>query len=111
MMEKIEARLLQLADAQKVTSFKTIDGTAYKYKASSVKVKDWLSFLEYVKANDGWELLTRGASKAEVEALQAQLTAEAESAAQLGSPLPVTLTVPGIEFFNEFKMGFRAPSK
>lgn len=94
MMDQIETRLMQLADAQKVDSFKTAAGTVYKYKSSSVRVKDWPSFLEYVKANDEWELLTRGASKNEVIA-----------------QIEAGTAVPGIDMFNEFKMGFRAPTK
>jgi hypothetical protein len=93
-MEEIEIYLLELSKKQGVDSFKTSEGTVYKYKSSSVRMSDWPIFLGFVKENDGWELLTRGASKNEVIALFESGTA-----------------VPGIEIFNEFKMGFRAPSK
>lgn len=94
MMEKIEARLLQLAAEQGVNSFATEHGTAYKNKATYLKMSDWPQFLDYVRAEDAWDLLTRGAAKTEVIAL-------IESGA----------TVPGVEVTTEMNMGFRAPTK
>lgn len=62
-MKKIEAYLLQQADAQGVTSFKTKSGTAFVTTVDMANVADWDAVLRFVKDNDAWDMLEKRVSK------------------------------------------------
>jgi len=54
---QIETALLKHLDDAGVDSTKCKAGTAYKSTATSVTVRDWPSTLEFIKANELWDLL------------------------------------------------------
>lgn len=56
---------LQLVE-QKLKNVKTEFGTIYKTRKESVTVKDWESFLSWVKENDKYEFLNAAANKTAV---------------------------------------------
>ncbi len=70
-MDKVEARLLELFQQIGVDSVKTAAGTAYTSTRVSATVADWDTFLTHVKNNGAWELLERRCSKAAVEQFRA----------------------------------------
>lgn len=67
-MEKLEAWIMQQADAAGVTSFKTPHGTAFLTTSDFAGVSDWDAVLDYIKKNDAFDLLERRVSKAAVRA-------------------------------------------
>jgi hypothetical protein len=62
-MDAIEGRILALLQESGQESAKTKFGTAYKSPKSSVKIADWNVFINYVKKNDAFDLLTKNVSK------------------------------------------------
>ena len=66
-LEAIENRMLAEFQNIGVESVRTPVGTAYVSTAVSVTVADWDKCLEFIKANNAWELLERRASKVAVE--------------------------------------------
>jgi hypothetical protein len=89
--ERIEAILLQRFAESGHESVKTPAGTAYKSTKTSARIADWDTFLEFVKNNQAWELLTRGCAKTSV--------VEYKNA---NSELP-----PGIDWREELQIGVR----
>ncbi len=65
-MAKIESWLLEQANAQGVTSFKTNHGTAFVTTTDFANVADWDAVLTYVKENEAFDLLERRVSKTAV---------------------------------------------
>lgn len=65
-MDKMEAWLLEQANAQGVTSFKTKHGTAFLTTVDFANVADWDSVLRYIKENEAFDLLERRVSKTAV---------------------------------------------
>lgn len=65
-MAKIEAWLLEQANAQGVTSFKTKHGTAFVTTTDFANVADWDAVLAYIKENGAFDLLERRVSKTAV---------------------------------------------
>lgn len=125
MMDKIEARLLQLAAEHGVNSFATEHGTAYKNKATYCKVADWDAFQDAlveklvqevhdeVVSDFGPNLadaLNRITEAFKQSNFWDYLTRAANKTVimELANAGEV---VPGIELTTEFKMGFRAPAK
>lgn len=70
-MDKVEARLLQLFTQIGADSVKTSAGTAYVSTRSSATVADWDTFLTHVQSNGAWELLERRCSKTAIEQYKA----------------------------------------
>lgn len=62
-MAKLEAWLLDQAQTQKVTSFKTAEGTAFLQTTDFAGVADWNATLEFIKANGTFEMLEHRVSK------------------------------------------------
>ncbi len=62
-MNKLEAYLLQQADTQGVTSFKTANGTAFVTTVDMANVADWDAVLKFIKDNDAWDMLEKRVSK------------------------------------------------
>jgi hypothetical protein len=89
--EKIEGILLKRFEDSGLESIKTAAGTAYKSLRSSASIADWDTFLEYIKANDAWELLTKGCNKTSVVEFK-----------QESNSLP-----PGINWREEISIGVR----
>jgi len=70
-MEKIEGILLRRMQESGQESVRTAAGTAYKTTKHYTSVADWDAFLDFVKRNDAWEMLTRGVNKTAVEQFKA----------------------------------------
>jgi len=70
-MDKIEGLLLHRLDKSGVESMRTAYGTAYRSTKSYTSVADWDVFVNYVRENEAWELLTHGANKTAVEQYRA----------------------------------------
>ena len=62
-MDKIEAWLKEQADAQGVTSFKGKHGTAFLTTTDYANVADWDAVLEFVRANEAFDMLEKRVSK------------------------------------------------
>jgi hypothetical protein len=63
---KLSAWVLKKSEEEKWENQKTANGTVYITTADTAIVEDWDQFLEEVKENNAWELLTHGANKTEV---------------------------------------------
>lgn len=66
-IEEMESRLLVVLEAAGAESIRTNAGTAYKANWSSARVSDWSQTLEYILANERYDLLERRVAKAVVE--------------------------------------------
>lgn len=62
-LDKIEKFFLIKMEEGGLEALPTEAGTPYKQNRVSVAVADWTLFLGWVKENDKWDMLTRGASK------------------------------------------------
>lgn len=67
-MDEVEQHLLKHFNTTDTESARSTAGTAFKTTLSTVSVVDGEAFLDYIKANDAWQLLTRSAAKNAVEA-------------------------------------------
>jgi hypothetical protein len=65
-MEKLEAWIKQKADADGVTQFKTLHGTAYLTTTDYANVADWDAVLGFIRENDAYDMLERRVSKVAV---------------------------------------------
>lgn len=66
-MDKIEAKLLEVFTSTGMESVKTEAGTAYASTRTSASVADRDAFLDFVRAREEWSLLDVRASKLAVE--------------------------------------------
>lgn len=64
---KVERLFLAKFNEDGVKSVRTNAGTAFTENTVSVTVADWQSFLEYIRANELWDLLGHYASKTAVK--------------------------------------------
>lgn len=62
-MVKLEAYIKKEADRQGVTSFKTLNGTAFVTTTDFAQVADWDSVLGFIKKNEAWDMLEKRVSK------------------------------------------------
>jgi hypothetical protein len=67
-MAKLEAWLMQKADQDGVTSFKTTSGTAFVTTTDFANVADWDAVLSYIKTHDAYDMLEKRVSKTAVRA-------------------------------------------
>jgi len=67
-MGKIEAWLMEKADADGVTSFKTTAGTAFVTTTDFANVADWDAVLTFIKSHDAFDMLEKRVSKTAVRA-------------------------------------------
>jgi Ethanolamine utilization protein EutJ (predicted chaperonin) len=67
-MGKIEAWLMEKADADGVTSFKTTAGTAFVTTTDFANVADWDAVLTFIKSHDAFDMLEKRVSKSAVRA-------------------------------------------
>jgi hypothetical protein len=65
-MTKLEAWLLEQANAQGVTSFKTVHGTAFVTTTDYANVADWDAVLGFIKSKQAFDMLERRVSKTAV---------------------------------------------
>ncbi len=70
-MNKIEAKLMQVFEQTGMDSVKTEFGTAYTTTRTTASVADRDAFMEYIRTNDEWPLLEIRASKSAVEQYKA----------------------------------------
>jgi len=66
-LDKIEAKLLEVFEQTGMESVKTEFGTAYSQVRNSVSCADREVFMQYIKDNEEWSLLEIRPSKAAVE--------------------------------------------
>jgi hypothetical protein len=93
-LSKYEMWLRDKADALGVDSFKTKYGTAYKHLKETYRIGNWITFIEYIKETDNFQLLEKRVAK----------NAAREIHQLEGIP-------PGLEYFSEFEIGIRRPIK
>jgi len=67
-MTKLESWLMQKADEDGVTSFKTSAGTAFVTTTDFANVADWDAVLTFIKENDAFDMLEKRVSKTAVKA-------------------------------------------
>jgi hypothetical protein len=67
-MTKLESWLMQKADEDGVTSFKTPAGTAFVTTTDYANVADWDAVLTFIKENDAFDMLEKRVSKTAVRA-------------------------------------------
>ena len=60
---KLEAWIKDQMDQQGVKSFKTAHGTAFMATTDWANVADWDAVLEYIKANDAFDMLEKRVAK------------------------------------------------
>lgn len=65
-MGKLEAWLMQKADDEGVTSFKTSAGTAFVTTTDFANVADWDAVLTFIKDNEAFDMLEKRVSKTAV---------------------------------------------
>lgn len=70
-LDKIEAKFLQVFEESGLDSVKTEAGTAYKSTRVSVTTGDKDAFMEFIRTNDEWPLLEVRPSKAAIEEYRA----------------------------------------
>lgn len=66
-MVKLQNKLLELMNKEKVDNIKTARGTAYRTTRTSVTVRDWEACLSYITSNQAWHMLERRVSKVAAE--------------------------------------------
>lgn len=66
-LDKIEAKLLQVFDSAGMDSVKTEFGTAYASTRSMASVADKEAFMNFIKENDEWSLMEVRAAKLAIE--------------------------------------------
>lgn len=62
-LDKIEAWLIEQAQAQGVTSFKTAHGTAFLATTDFASVGNWDEVLKFIREHETYEMLERRVSK------------------------------------------------
>jgi hypothetical protein len=66
-LNKMEARMLQMMQAQGVESVRTPHGTAYQSTKMYVGVADWDIALDFIRKNELWNMLEKRVSKTAVD--------------------------------------------
>lgn len=91
---KTEAWIKEKADAQGVTSFKTLHGTAFLTSVDFASVGDWDAIVNFVVANGAYDMFERRISKKAVRAW-----------------IDNTKTVPpGVTYGTRLEVGVRKPT-
>lgn len=92
-LSKFEAWLKVRADEQGVTSFKTPHGTAFITTTDFANVADWDATLEFIRANDAYDMLEKRVSKTAVRAY-IEATREVPAGVNYGTKLEVNVRKP-----------------
>lgn len=66
-LDKIEAKLLQVFDSAGMDSVKTEFGTAYASTRATASVADKETFMNFIKENEEWSLMEVRAAKLAIE--------------------------------------------
>lgn len=90
-LETLENFIMEKTNELGVDSFKTSEGTAYRYETVSATVADWDKTLAFVQENNAWNMLEHRVSKKAVEEYKAEHGA-----------IP-----PGINFTSMYTIGVR----
>lgn len=93
-MAKLEAWLMNKADADGVTSFKTARGTAFISHTDFANVADWDAVLTYIKENDAYDMLEKRVSKNAVRGYIEQ-TKEVPPGVNYGTRVGINVRKPG----------------
>ena len=94
-LEEVEVWLLQKAGELGVDSFKTPYGTAYKNLREHYRIKDWGSFVEYVKETGNFQLFEKRVAKLAAKEIH-----------RTEGEIP-----DGLDYSSEYVMGVLSPSK
>jgi phage shock protein A len=70
-MAKLEGAIMDTLNKQGVESVRTNAGTASKSVSTSATIADWDAYLDFVKANDRWDMLEKRCVKLAVEQYRA----------------------------------------
>ena len=62
-MNMLEAYMLEALDNQGLQSMRSPHGTAFKKLRTSAKVTSWSEVLDFIRANNAWDLLEQRVSK------------------------------------------------
>lgn len=89
-MTKLESWLMQKADEEGVTSFKTSAGTAFVTSTDFANVADWDAVLTFIKENEAFDMLEKRVSKTAVRAHMDE-TGEVPPGITYGSKLGVSI--------------------
>lgn len=92
---KLEAWLKEQADLQGVTSFKTAHGTAFLTTKDFANVADWDAVLEFIKANEAYDMLEKRVSKLAVRGY-IDANKAVPPGINYGTKLDVTVRKPGV---------------
>lgn len=66
-IDKLEAALLASFEEMGLESIRTAEGTAYKATRTSATVADWDATLDWIKANEMWNMLDKRVNKTAVQ--------------------------------------------
>lgn len=93
-MGKLETWILAKMEQEGVSQFKTDHGTAFKATTDHAGVADWQELIEFIKANDAYDLLEKRVSK---QAVRSYL--------DIGQPPP-----PGVNYTTRVDVAIRKPT-
>lgn len=93
-MQEIEGFLLAKMQEDGVTSYKTAHGTAYKTSSDFASVANWGDLLDYIRANEAYELLEKRVNKMAVRGYIGE-----------EKPLP-----PGVNYGTKYDVQIRKPN-
>lgn len=92
-MTKLEAWLMQKADEDGVTSFKTAAGTAFVTTTDFANVADWDAVLTFIREQEAFDMLEKRVSKTAVRAYMDE-TGEVPPGITYGSKLGINVRKP-----------------
>lgn len=92
-MTKLEAWLMQKADEDGVTSFKTAAGTAFVTTTDFANVADWDAVLNFIKNHEAFDMLEKRVSKTAVRAYMDE-TGEVPPGITYGSKVGINVRKP-----------------
>ena len=92
-MTKLESWLMQKADEDGVTSFKTAAGTAFVTTTDFANVADWDAVLNFIREQEAFDMLEKRVSKTAVRAYMDE-TGEVPPGITYGSKLGINVRKP-----------------
>lgn len=92
-MTKLESWLMQKADEDGVTSFKTAAGTAFVTTTDFANVADWDAVLTFIKNHEAFDMLEKRVSKTAVRAHMDE-TGEVPPGITYGSKMGINVRKP-----------------
>lgn len=98
-MTKLESWLMEQANTQNVTSFKTNSGTAFVTTTDFANVADWDAVLGYIKDNNAFDMLERRVSKTAVRGY-IETTGVVPSGVNYGTKIEINVRKPSAKADN-----------